>query len=121
MREIKFRAWDTDRQRMRTGSDNLMLDLGGRKYWQFGYDLNFLDQSHAKEFVLMQYTGLHDKNGVEIYEGDIVKTDENDWVGKVVYEAPEFALVDNGFGFASLGYCETKVIGNIYENPELMR
>ncbi len=74
-----------------------------------------------------QYTGLHDKNGKEIYEGDIVKAlISGRWfVGKVIYEHSGFTIdVMNNkeLEFGRRGIIEhwTEVIGNIYENPELL-
>lgn len=81
MREIKFRAWNKIDKEM--GIPFTLDDL-----YQAG--LCQLKKKHEEEnYILMQFTGLHDKNGKEIYEGDIVK------------------------------HCE--VIGNIYENPELLK
>ena len=76
------------------------------------------------KFELMQYTGLKDKNGVEIYEGDIVReyTGFSDEGGDypVEYHANGFWLEgrDNEFGFGDES--DMEVIGNIYENPELV-
>ena len=76
-----------------------------------------------------QYTGLKDKNGVEICEGDIVETVYNVevFVGVVVYDLSEvdFKVTDGkekyGRNFQYLaGNDENEVIGNIYENPELL-
>lgn len=76
-----------------------------------------------------QYTGLTDKNGRKIFEGDIVKCissfDAKDMV--VIFEAAEFHLVDcqryknytECCGYRHFGTLETEVIGNIHDNPEL--
>lgn len=77
-----------------------------------------------------QYTGLTDKNGTKIFEGDVVKCisrfDAKDMV--VIFEAAEFHLVDcqryknytECCGYRYFGTLETEVIGNIYDNPELV-
>lgn len=73
-----------------------------------------------------QYTGLHDKNGKEIYEGDIVKKTGSIGIdiGKVIYEYNGFIVdvmnMDRFYGRVHLLEKFTEVIGNIYDNPELL-
>ena len=81
MREIKFRAWDVEREKYRFGADNLMMDLSGRLYWQFGYaEPDMLPKDTP--FRIEQFTGIQDSEGVNIYEGDIVKVLLGDWLSK---------------------------------------
>ena len=133
MRDITFRAWDKKSKTMEYASfDKILLGLK--------HSIFFLTQS-----VIMQYTGLKDKNGKEIYEGDIVEViANNQFKGKrfVIKYQKEWGgfIADEGFdrkrGYGDLfflaknkkwhendklGCDEIKVIGNIYENPELLK
>ena len=122
MREIKYRAWDIHTESMR---DVLVIDWVNELI-----DLSSgIIERRPHEVILMQYTGLKDKNGVEICEGDIVETVYNGEVfaGVVVYDLSEvdFKVTDGkekyGRNFQYLaGNDENEVIGNIYENPELL-
>ena len=123
MREIKFRAWDIQTESMR---DVLVIDWVNELI-----DLSSgIIERRPHEVILMQYTGLKDKNGVEIYEGDIVETVYNGEVfaGVVVYDLSEvdFKVTDGkekyGRNFQYLaGNDENEVIGNRYENPGLLK
>lgn len=124
MREIKFRAWDKNTKIMIHWDDLVKSRISFRNFrWA-------LLSENSENFELMQYTGLKDKNGVEIYEGDIVETVYNGEVfaGVVVYDLSEvdFKVTDGkekyGRNFQYLaGNDENEVLGNIYENPELLK
>ena len=123
MEGIKFRAWDIQTESMRDvlviDWVNELIDLSGG-----------IIERRPHEVILMQYTGLKDKNGVEICEGDIVETVYNGEVfaGVVVYDLSEvdFKVTDGkekyGRNFQYLaGNDENEVIGNRYENPGLLK
>ena len=140
MREIKFRAWLKDENKMcdvdllhindgafligaEKGEDTLQ---DGGKTWVIAPDNGRYCTND--EFELMQYTGLKDKNGVEIYEGDIVRNEYNE-VKVVEFSVSEssFTIGHGEYGFdvwagfrLSTHGKEFKVIGNIHENPELL-
>jgi uncharacterized phage protein (TIGR01671 family) len=118
-REIKFRAWDTEHGEFKSPL-NVYVNGVGETAWQFGYSTE-----PYSGLVLQQYTGLKDCNGKEIYEGDLLKTT---WFGhtektfRVEYLAyrTAFKAIDQ----LGDGYClddmEWEVIGNLYENKELL-
>jgi uncharacterized phage protein (TIGR01671 family) len=117
MREIKFRAWDKKAKEMLTLQPNWSISvLTDKKY-----------------YAIMQFTGLKDKNGIEIYEGDMVQTlpdiylsdgykAEVRWMncGWWLHAYGEGNIFMN-WGTPSGGIEKgLEVIGNIYENPELL-
>lgn len=85
-----------------------------------GFELLKMDRVYPD--TVGQFTGMLDKNGHEIYEGDIVRHDENSECFVVVYDAPEFCYKDNSFGFRFMVYTSEliTVVGNIHDNPELI-
>ncbi len=113
MREIKFRAWNTNTERLIEWDE--ILDEWKQLTWVFASD----------KMVLMQYTGLKDKNGKEIYEGDIV-TGRNGTTKpmKVVWGHHAWGLSyreTSAPGFYDWNINEVEVIGNIYENSDLIQ
>ena len=114
MREIKFRAWNTDFKPAIMEYFDLKESIK--------HETNKLFKFQDKK--LMQYTGLEDKNGVEIYEGDIVKPFPEDDYAQIIFMSGTFKIASrrkNG-NYLCWKYMkeEIEVIGNIYENPELL-
>ena len=120
MREIKFRAWEKHLKKMFLPDTLARLHFNGELPYCF-YTIKGQMITH-KALVLMQYTGLKDKNGIEIYEGDILK-DIDSVVGNVFFADGGFK-VDYGkrgdYWLASREGAVVIIIGNIYENPELL-
>lgn len=135
-REIKFRAWDADRNRMVYDFNA----IGFPEYELLQTDTqrlmcgNYMDNGDWQEPELMQYTGLKDKNGKEIYEGDYLTCDKDGFTGVVEYQVqiPGFWLYSHREKlyreFKSIGaygdengiQIDVEIIGNIYECPTLL-
>lgn len=105
MREIKFRAWDGEGMRdvfSVQAFSGEVLYAGGIKDWK-----------------LMQYTGLKDKNGVEIYEGDIIRRGTG-YVFEVKVREYALGFANNASAFGYDIHHSDEIIGNIYEHPNLL-
>ena len=113
MREIKFRAW-------------VMNDYDGHGLVDYMEDdagtFNDPFEAHKNgEIVLMQYTGLKDKNGVEIYEGDVFKATHNFGPGGMHERISSVAFdLEKGYQWEYWDLDTIEVIGNIYEHPHLL-
>lgn len=131
MREIKFRAWNKNFKKMyKIGQ--ITLEKGTWNYEPDNREYIGMSIPYQPSFVLMQYTGLKDKNGKEIYEGDIVEIKGysnkgyNTGLVKEIYvvEFKDFCWscgTKSLLNLATINWASIEVIGNIYDNPELLK
>ena len=121
MREHKFRAWDKKRRKW-LGVNLHMSVTDGLLWWQFGYGCETLPAEERDNIELVEYTGLKDKNDKEIYEGDILRIFDRNYEVKVKIVSGCKVYIDYGYSDEHNGPCNywSEIIGNIYENPELM-
>lgn len=119
----KFRAWDKETKTMLDVSlINFKKSVLVGEHWEFG-ETNFINFDDVN---LMQSTGLLDKNGREIFEGDIIKMAKDVYSDPTYYEVIRhrggaYRLESNQHGCELwLRHTICEVIGNIYENPELL-
>jgi uncharacterized phage protein (TIGR01671 family) len=123
MRQIKFRAWQKHHKQMVKvtridfNRNLITADYGEKTVPRF----NTFEQDN---FILMQYTGFRDKNGTEIYEGDLLFDKDELTRPFIVKWDDEWAqfYVDCGGGSTDFlwKWANLEVIGNIYENPDLL-
>ena len=125
MREIKFRAWFKPLKKMFM----VVKELRFKRNGNIIIITNHTGGTAPNSYRLIQFTGLKDKNGKEIFEGDIVPTEK--LVDKTLFKAQYIIVWNNevmGFEFKeirsttflTLPIGKVEVIGNIYENPELL-
>ena len=115
---FKFRVWNKFEENF-VDSDEYAVTFNGIIF-KANLDSDTYNNLISNEnLILMQYTGLKDKNSAEIYEGDIVEYDRE--ITKVTYEniMASFCVGGNSFDSSEAKYM--KIIGNFYENPELLR
>lgn len=132
MREIKFKAWDKDRKVFETILDihfnggeanGITFNLGG---WGNNGRKDLIAADGTASIVLCQFTGLNDEYNTDIYENDIIQYSVTNVQGDKHYIAVEVTKSDYGWHpFDDPLYCmdkayELKVIGNTFENPEIL-
>jgi uncharacterized phage protein (TIGR01671 family) len=130
VREIKFRAWNPDKKIMVYDAND--INLGTNVVLAVNYGkveaecMSVTESISSTKWIpaeIMQYTGLKDKNGKEIYEGDIVDSGLN--VGQVSWDEEKLTFVVKWYESFThpLRQHKTtiKVIGSVYENPELLK
>ena len=131
MKEIKFRAWDTKKQIFVPNGDIIFSDYGDTRITVNPNCMEYIGDSRHNynedsRFKIMQYTGLKDKNGVEIYDGDLLNCFGD--IAEVYYDINQ-ALFRYRYKSGDETYMEIlgihsyehfEVIGNIYENKELL-
>jgi uncharacterized phage protein (TIGR01671 family) len=128
LKYLKFRAWDKARKEFLSAGQLLISVEAGKRPKSSHIYLDILTDAdkYLDRFEIMQYTGIKDKNGKEIYEGDIIRVDWFGWVAEVKWDGDNGRFI--GFTFGNerkIVYVDrepkVEVIGNIYENPELLK
>jgi uncharacterized phage protein (TIGR01671 family) len=118
-REIKFRAWSTKYNRF------LDCETSQFQHYIHGYS-NPVDRNlNHKTITIQQFTGLLDENGKEIYEGDILQytLSNSEFIGVVEWQNYGWVIQDFEYDSADTicGAYKASIIGNIFENPELLK
>lgn len=126
-RQIKFRAWCP-------ANNEMYLPNDGYEFWcdnnSIGFypryntdelqDFNTIPAEHEKEIIVMQFTGLHDKNGKDAYHKDIVASGKKHYIIEWQDEEARFLLMPTGDNTGTWKFMDElnhmTIIGNVYEN-----
>lgn len=132
MRDIKFRAWNKNEKRMEDINFIRWVKYGYMSvnsiYYKNGKRIDNGSAYDAKEpstIEVMQYINRKDKNGTEIYEGDILKSPDNELI-EITYNSDtggflmEYIESNDFYNLEEFTEAECEIIGNIYKNPKLI-
>ena len=132
-RELKFRIWDGKKFLYNSHNsiydrEHIYLNIDGSKYCRYG------NQNYHLNLVVQQFTGLKDRNGKDIYEGDVLLYSlsyqevatygTNNDINEVIFESGSFKLLGGDLLSELVDYdgmtLREEIIGNIFENPDLI-
>lgn len=117
--EIKFRAWNIQEERFEE-KESFDCDHDDGSYYLVNHAYPKKD-GFEDIYVFQQFTGLYDKHGKEIYEGDIITWDGYVHPACVTYEAPEFLRKMYTGKYPFKLHHQYEIIGNVYENKDLIK
>lgn len=119
MRGIRFRAYIPE-----TG-DFIYFGIGEKCFSSYSKDGEKFDIEDIREYKIEQFTGLRDKNGVEIYEGDIMENNTTKTAAVVIWDNQVPMFMSKPINSDRLPSCTfavyDNIIGNVHENPELLK
>jgi uncharacterized phage protein (TIGR01671 family) len=124
MRTVKYRLWDKIAKKMVAPNKNILINLLGKVCSEDTECGSGVLELKEETYELIQFTGLFDKNGEEIYENDIVRININGktFLHEVTFLNGSFCLVGSDYNFlGNYVHLDLEVIGNIYENGELVK
>ena len=126
-RVIKFRAWDPKKKIMIYDNEDDSCRFWDGEEWSVLGMINWLlERNSEDDYIFLQFTGFYDKNGKEIYDGDILKCDETVMRVAWRYDLASFVLKSGEWAYdhffkEAVEANQCKIIGNKFENPELLK